>query len=491
MAFIPKSLSYGETGSAFSFAVGVHKMTMQKCFNISPACVKWAGAMPREVALPLVEHMLVDSIKQLNPRATIPEEESSSIAELVYDSMTVGGRVYHSMEHVFDISQAMDDPTLLLSALFHDVVYFSIDKAFLPQQQKLIDGIIEMNDDQLLCLSTDLRDDELVNTIVDVYGMKRGDELPKSGTNEFISCLVGVRILSKWLDQVQLLEVATCIEATIPFRPVLEGKTPMDRLYDRLRAVCPGQSEEWLQATVTKAATTANFDLCSFDSDDRNFFLDSSWKLIPEARPILLEHDCPLLEWDNELKALEGRTKFLMGVVPRIFQQFGGVPSDEEMTEKQRKTRENLSIMWEYTKVRQLHSMVLVAVVEAMGGDPATFSLRSCLTMDVPCVSSVPDAQLTDSERQARYWLVHGRRTGFDWDPAASPVGAYLFDKLGSQGVEDAISIGKNQSPGSFELLKHLPKEIIVTVSSGLGAVFTDRADGFQKVPETISVTAQ
>jgi hypothetical protein len=468
----------------------MHKMTMQKCFNSSPACLKWTGAMPREVALPLVENMLVDSIKQLNPRAAIPEEESSSIAELVYDSMTVGGRVYHSMEHVFDISQNMEDPALVLSALFHDVVYFSIDKAFLPKQQKLIDGIIEMNDDQLY-LANDLHGDELVNTIVDLFGFKRGEELPKSGTNEFISGLVGVKILSKWLDKVQLLEVATCIEATIPFRPILEGKSPMDRLYDRLKAVCPGQPEEWLLATVTKAATTANFDLCSFDSDDRNFFLDSSWKLIPEARPILLEHDCPLLEWDNELKALEGRTKFLMGVVPRIFQQFGGVPTDEEMAEKQRKTHENLNVMWEYTKVRQLHSMVLVAVVEAMGGDPSTFSLRSCLTMDVPNVSCMPEAPLTDREREARYWLVNGRRTGFDWDPAASPLGAYLFDKLGSNGVEEAISIGKNQSPGSFELLKHLPKEIIVTVSSGLGAVFTDRADGFHQVPEKVSVTAQ
>jgi hypothetical protein len=265
----------------------------------------------------------------------------------------------------------------------------------------------------------------------------------------------------------------------------------MDRLYDRLKAVCPEQSEEWLVTTVTRAAATANCDLCSFDSDDRNFFLDSSWKLIPEARPILLEEECPLLEWDNEMKALEGRTKFLKSIVPRIFQQFGNVPSDEEMAEKQRKAHENLDVMWEYTKVRQLHSMVLVAVVEAMGGDPATFSLRSCLTMDVPSVSCVPDDSLTACEREAWHWLVSGRRTSFDWDPAVSPLGAYLFEKLRSKGVEEAISIGKNQSPGSFELLKHLPKEVIVTVSSGLGAVFSDRADGFHQVPEKIRIMAR
>jgi hypothetical protein len=442
-----------------------------------------------ESPLSKVETMLVTSIKQLKPDAIISDEESLSIARLIYDSMTVHGRVYHSMQHVFDISRTMKDPILILSALFHDVVYYSIDKAFLPEQHRLIDEIIISLDDQLF-LTSDLRGDKFLEKFVKIYGVQPGAELPKTGTNEFISGLIGVKIASKWLDTSQLLEVACCIEATIPFRPVLDGKTPMDRLYDRVKAVCPEQSEEWLVATMTKAVATANCDLCSFDSDDRNFFLDSSWKLLPEARPILLEHDCPLIEWDNELKALEGRTKFLMSSVPRIFQRLGNIPNDEEMAEKQRKTHDNLNVMWEYTKVRQLHSMILVAVVEAMGGDPASFSLRSCLNIDASTLNSVPDVSLTTSEREVRQWLVNGRQTSFDWDAASSPLGAYLFDSLGSTGVEEAISIGKNQPPGSLALLQHLPKDIIAAVSSGLAAVFTDRADGFRQVLDKVAVNA-
>lgn len=443
-----------------------------------------------ESALPQVEQMLVGSIHGLQPEASVDAEDAAAISKLVYDSMTTGGRVYHAMQHVFDISKTMEDPILVLSALFHDVIYYSIDKGFSAEQEKIMADVIKSDADKLF-LANDFSGDELMDKVVKLYNFTPGEELPKVGTNEFISGVIGVKVLSKWLSMPQLMEIAACIEATIPFRPVLDGKTPMDRLYDRLKSVCPDQSEEWFVATIQKAAITANFDLCSFDSDDRNFFLDSSWKLIPEARPTLLHEDCPLIEWMNELKALEGRTMFLKGAVSKIFQAFRNSPSDEEMAEKQRKTHENLDVMWEYGKVRQLQAMVLVAIVEAMGEDPASFSLRSCLTMEAPGPVTDPSDSLTPTEKEVRNWLVRGRRACFGWDPAISPLGGYLFDTLGTTGVAEAIEIGKNQAPGSHELLKFLPKSVVVTVSSRLGDVFTDRADDFSQVPEKLGILAQ
>lgn len=463
---------------------------MKMCCTSVATCLVRSKEAPSETALPHVEKMFLESIGKLRPDVSVDPEDASSVAKLVYDSMTTGGRVYHAMQHVFDISRTMNDPILVLSALFHDVIYYSIDKGFLDEQQKLIKDIVIMEGDEL-SLASDFNGDELMEKVVKIYGFTPGEPLPKLGTNEFISGIIGVKILSKWLSEIQLMEVAACIEATIPFRPVIDDKTPMDRLYDRLKSVCPDQSEEWLVATINKAAATANFDLCSFDSDDRNFFLDSSWKLIPEARPVLLQEDCPLMEWMNELKALEGRTMFLKANVHKIFQGFRHVPSEEEMAEKQRKTHENLDVMWEYGKVRQLQAMVLVAVVEAMGEDPASFPLRSCLTMDVPGLALEPSESLTSVEQEVRNWLVGGRRACFSWDPAISPLGAYLFDILGTTGIAEAIAIGKNQKPGSHELLKFLPKEVVVTVSTQLGHVFSDRADRFSQVPEKLGIRAQ
>ena len=460
------------------------------CNNVATCLVRSKEARPEEAALPRVEKMLVGSIEKLQSGASVDAEEASFIAKLVYDSMTTGGRVYHAMQHVFDISKTMEDPILVLSALFHDVVYYSIDKGFIRAQQEIIKDIVVSEGEQLF-ITSDFNGDQLMEKYVKVYGFTPGEPVPKLGTNEFISGVIGIKILSKWLSESQLKQVAACIEATIPFRPVVNDKTPMDRLYDRLKSVCPDQSEEWLVATIHKAAATANFDLCSFDSEDRNFFLDSSWKLIPEARPALLDEDCPLLEWMNELKALEGRTIFLKGNVHKIFQGFRQVPSEEEMAEKQRKTHDNLDVMWEYGKVRQLQAMVLVAVVEAMGENPASFPLRSCLTMDVPGLVLEARDPLTPTEQEVRNWLVGGRRACFGWDPAISPLGAYLFDSLGPAGIAEATEIGKNQKHGSHDLLKFLPKEVVVTVSARLGAVFTDRAEGFYQVPEKLGILAQ
>jgi hypothetical protein len=373
--------------------------------------------------------------------------------------------------------------------LFHDVIYYSIDKSFSEDQMKPLEGVL-LPDMQQLSLAAEF-DDPLVDLFVRLYGFTPGAELPKLGTNEFLSGMIGVRLLSKWLTVPHLMQIAACIEATIPFRPVIDGKSPMDRLYDRLALVCPDQSEEWLVDTVRMAAATANCDMCSFDSSDLDFFMDSSWKLLPEARPILLQEDCPLIEYLNELHALEGRSKFLKGATSKIFQSFRQVPSEAEMEEKERKTHENLDIIREYAKVRLLQVMVLVEFADVMGEDPQALPLRTCLRMDVPQVAGGASDSLTSVELEVRNWLAGGRRACFSWDPAISSLAAYLFDTLGPKGITAAVDIGKNQNSGSHELLRHLPMSVVQTVATRLGAVLPDRAERFLQVPEKLGILAQ
>ncbi|KAG7366599.1 hypothetical protein IV203_029269 [Nitzschia inconspicua] len=451
-------------------------------------------------AIPVLEEMLTSSISTLSPKVPLEPADVSGIARLILESMKTSGRVYHNMQHVFDISETMKDPILILSALFHDVIYYSIDKSFSDEQAKALEGVlVDLHSIEDLVLAKDFTD-ALVEKVVRLYGFEPGAPLPKLGTNEFLSAMIGVRVLEQWLDMPYLMQIAACIEATIPFRPVSEdGKNPMDRLYDRLKLVCSEQSEEWLERTVIMAALTANCDLCSFDSDDRDFFLDSSWKLIPEARPNLLKEDCSLMEFYNEFFALEGRTKFLTGAVPKIFQTFRQSVTDEQMAAKRAKTYENLKVMSEYAQVRMLQLMVLVDFVKVMGEDPTTMPLRPLLRMELPKVSEPTSSSeeesplgLTKAEQEeVRNWLVFGRRACFSWDPAISPLGAYLYDSLGPQGVAAAVEIGKNQKPGSHDLLKFLPEDVLSTIASSLCTVLPDRAEGCLRVPEKLDILAQ
>jgi hypothetical protein len=494
--------------------------TTKNGYCIAPA-VQDSQKSDDDVILARLEEILKDCVSALqspekqrdNP---LEKEDRARIARLILGSMDTPGRVYHSMGHVFDISKPMKDPVLLLSALFHDVIYYSIDKKFQPEQAKALQSTLQSapikgdngkNDQPPLALAANLDDQPLADMVVRLYGFELGAPLPKLGLNEFLSAIIAVNVLSPWLDTPELMQIATCIEATIPFRPTVDGKSPMDRLYDRLAIVCPDQPEEWLVKTVRMAASTANCDLCSFDSDDRDFFMDSSWKLIPEFRPVLLEEDCSLMEYHNELLALEGRTKFLKASVPKIFQSFQHVPSEEEMAAKQAKTYENLDMIMEYAHMRMLQLMVLVDFIRAIGEDPSSIPLRPLLRMEMPAVPSPdvsdpspgPSSSLTpDQQNEVRNWLVEGRRAEFPWDPTRSPLAAYLYDLLGGPaGVYAAVEVGKQQrqqekvTPADdtdFDLLKHLPKDAVVTIGSCLGIVLPDYSERFNQVPETLGL---
>mmetsp|Transcript_15055 Transcript_15055/g.32873 ORF Transcript_15055/g.32873 Transcript_15055/m.32873 type:complete len:573 (-) Transcript_15055:47-1765(-) len=500
----------------------------------------------------------VNDLANSNPNGSttmIPDSQSHRLAQLILQSMETPGRVYHSLEHVFGIiteGQMTDDPILLLSALFHDVIYYTIDQTFLPEQARALEGVLDdekYQSERVLSLLPHI-DDPLLQKVVQLYGLQAGQALPKSGTNEFLSAIIGVTELSPWLDELTLLKIATCIEATIPFRPTNEqGQSPMDRLYQRLVHVVPdGTDETWIVSTVRKAAQMANGDLCSFDSLDRDFFLDSSWKLLPEARPRLLETDCPLSDYFAELgRSLPGRTKFLTGAVRNIFQHFGNEPSDAVLERKQAQTRENLRLVAAYAQIRTLQLQALVGFCLLVGDDPTKLPARPLLNLPlVPssAMSAVMDAKTTNGvvvvaesattatsnnnnngkngqesflttaqEAEIRHWLVTGRRTGFEWDPPASPLAAVLWDDLGgmegvaaqTQATAALQQQAQSQSSETNNNTNVIRPEVewlqtgalspatLTRIASSLARVWPDRAVALQTVvlPQLLGASAK
>lgn len=455
------------------------------CCTGAGVCTSKEGSDLQQYAIKKLESMLMESVTKLPTNSPFEAEDSTRLAWIIYDSMNTTGRVYHSMSHVFDVAKNMDDPILILSALCHDLIYFQIDKSFDEEQAQALEGVVVLAK-QPLVLVPDFND-PVIASIVHLYGYTAGAEIKQSGTNEFLSAIIGVRLLKKWIPPPYLLQIASCIEATIPFRPTIDGKSPMDRLYDRLADVAKDQSQEWLVETVRMSAATANCDLCSFASDDSDFFLDSSWKLLPEARPAILEENCPMMEHLSELHSLAGRSNFLRGAVPNIFQSFRQVPSDAEMEEKQRKTHENLGLVIAYGNVRLLQLTVLVEFVTLAGEDPGKVPIRPFLRLDI-AESTKPNEELTSAEQQIRHWLVHGRRTCFPWDPAVSVLGGFLFDTLGTNGISEAIEIGKSHEEGSYQVLKHLPRPVVNTIAVSLASLFPEMAQQYLQAPKRLDI---
>lgn len=445
--------------------------------------------------VPKIQALLKDSMNALSLSTPFTDVDELALATMIFESMYTPGRVYHRIEHVFNITencpQVEQDPILTLSVLFHDVIYYSVDKDFQKSQLELLKGVLEFessNDYELkvlepLKLTANVQEDPNLDMTVRLYGLEAGSELPKFGTNEFLSAIIGVRVLSKWLNLAQLTQLAATIEGTIPFRPASsDGKTAMDRLYDRLVTVAPDQSEEWLTETIHLTATMANCDLGSFDSSNFDFFLDSSWSLIPEFRPAILNEDCSMKEYHEEFLAMEGRTKFLHSSVPNIFQVFRGVPSPEELTAKQDKARENLGLSNDYAQVRRLEWMVLLELATAAGENPDEIPGRPLLTLDLPETQPLSE-EYDDAVRK----LLHsGRRASFPWDPARSSLGTFLYDKLGKEGVDAAVEVGKKKEGGSNNVLNQLPKAVLEQVASSLATVLPNRSDVLSQIANTI-----
>lgn len=444
--------------------------------------------------LPKIQALLKSSVNALSLSTPFTDEDELAVATVVFESMYTLGRVYHRIEHVFNITencpQVEKDPMLTLSVLFHDVIYYSVDKDFQKSQLELLQGVLEFepsNDElkveQPLKLTATVQDDPVLDMTVRLYGLKAGQELPPFGTNEFLSAIIGVRVLSKWLNLAQLTQLAATIEGTIPFRPPSDdGKTAMDRLYDRLVTVAPDQTEEWLTETINLTALMANCDLGSFDSFNFDFFLDSSWSLIPEFRPNILNEDCSVKEYHEEFLVMEKRTKFLLMSVPNIFQAFRGLPSPEEMTAKRDKARENLGLSNDYAQVRRLEWMVLLELTTMAGENPDETPGRPFLALPMP--ETQPFSE--ESDDAVRKLLNVGRRAGYPWDPSRSSLGTFLYDKLGKEGVDAAVEVGKNKEGEGNDVLSQLPKAVVEQVASSLAVVMPNRSDVLSQIANTI-----
>ena len=450
--------------------------------------------------VPKIQLLLKKSMNALTLSAPLTEADELALATVVFKSMYTPGRVYHRIEHVFNITGDCpiieEDPILTLSVLFHDVIYYSVDKVFQQSQLQLLKGVLEIEESndgetllkvqQPLKLTSSVQNDPILDMTVRLFGHEAGLTLPSFGTNEFLSAIIGVRVLSKWLSLTQLTQLAATIEGTIPFRPPSDdGKTAMDRLYDRLVIVAPDQSEEWLTETIHLTATMANCDLGNFDSSNFDFFLDSNWSLVPEFRPSILKEDCPLKEYHDEFLGMEGRTKWLHSIVPNIFQAFRGVPSLDEMSAKKVKARENLDLTNDYAQVRRLQAMVLMELTAYAGENPEEIPGRPLLRLDLP--ETRPHSEEDDDF--IRKLLYRGRRTSYPWDPAKSSLGIFLYDKLGKKGVDAAVAIGKIKDGGKSDVLNHLPKAVVEQIASSLAVVWPNRSDVLLQIANTIGVS--
>src|SRR3989304_3210696 len=62
----------------------------------------------------------------------VTSEELEDLAITIHRSMSMEARHFHTPEHVLHLANAAD-PIQSLAALFHDIVYYQVDRGFAPE----------------------------------------------------------------------------------------------------------------------------------------------------------------------------------------------------------------------------------------------------------------------------------------------------------------------------------------------------------------------
>ena len=392
---------------------------------------------------------------------TVSLEKLENLAVTIHRAMTVQARHFHTLEHVFTFIDSAD-PIRTMAALYHDIVYYQVDMGFTPQILELISPYIREEGDEFYIVENLPHDDRLLMITLDVFDLHHGQKLSSvAALNEFLSALVMNKQLDGLVREKDLLCMTLCIEATIPFRGLApDGRTHFEVLEQRLREISEryglALEQHELVDTIKIAVIFANKDIENFAEPDPDHFLDNTWKLLPETNVALRMPD--VYSIGAYRQALQKMASFLMNLNPdMIFNQYHGVPSDQEYKRMAYYARNNIIIGREYLTLKILATAILEALARATGGD-APFSL---FLGDIPregvnikrleyYLPDVPEPAWVDHNSVMYHLLEAGRSSDTSFDMKNSPLSLFVYKVMPPETIPVACDQAKEFFNGNL-----------------------------------------
>ncbi len=388
-------------------------------------------------------HLLQTSLSNLGyqPSAEIIEQ----LGLFVFTAMEGHRRRFHTVKHVLEVCEGMNN-LQTLAVLFHDVVYYQIDKGFPTYAAELLLPFIDNSQpNYMLALKADAPTHEAFDLCLAVFGFQRGQQLVAfNGQNEFLSALVAGLLLHKLLKVKDLVAIFACIEATIPFRKAdTQHQTCYDKLTVRLQTINNDLGKVWQAEQTTEmvkqAVAVANNDVRNFASADVGVFLDGTWTLLPETYAELAQGGLyTTASYRNALARMEGFFHILKA--ENIFHQYQNTPQQADFQQLLVRATENLRVSRLYLGTKLLTIAIVEAAALLTGGDaPLSFFLgdvRNPEQVDraedfLPPLSQKA-LQNTDKDETVYKLLEFGRTSPTNFDLQNSPLTSYLYQELGT-----------------------------------------------------------
>ena len=366
----------------------------------------------------------------------------------IHAALSAAGREFHNHDHVIQIASE-GDALEVIAALYHDAVYIQVDQGPPPSMHTEMARVLGPVDKGWRVLPA-AGDDQVTADVLAVFGRKVDDVVTgTTALNELASALVGAQQLSKVLDRQQRIDVAACIEQTIPFRV-----DPVSELRDRLLAL--GVSGATLDATLCRAVRFGNRDVENFAYNDAAQFLDNTWKLLPESNPAL---HSPLVytvrDYRIALQKMEGFLAWLPA--ERVFHTYGDEPKPEIHARRIARATGNIELAVRYLRAK-LYSIALVeAIAEATGGDvPLDYFMGGLKNAEAPLMKRIEQylpelGSASDLDPPLHRLLHEGRASESTFDTRPSPLGAFLHWTVGEAAVMRGVEHAKKWWAGASD----------------------------------------
>lgn len=421
---------------------------------------------------------------------TVSLEKLEELAVTIHRAMTVQARHFHTLEHVFTFVDT-EDPIRTLASLYHDIVYFQVDMGFLPQiWEQISPYVVQIHNDFFVTMTLP-PGDRLTALTLEVFDLQPGQRLSSvAALNEFMSALVMNKELAGLLPEKDLLRMTVCIEATIPFRKRnAQGETPFDLMEKRLMAIVekhdiPLEKEDVIE-TIKTAVIFANKDIENFAESDPGRFLDNTWKLLPETNAALRLPD--VYSIGTYRQALQKMESFFQSLDPdTIFNQYRGLPADQEYQQMMRSARNNIEIAREYLKIKILSMVILEALAIATGGDAPVSLFMGDVPREGVSIKRLeyflPEIDFPDWLDQASviYRLLESGRAGqTSFDMKNSPLSLFIYKSMSPGQVREALEKAREMYEGRLsadEFLMGLDKKVVGPIAQASSVmVYTRR----------------
>lgn len=384
------------------------------------------------------------------------------LAVLIYKGMSVQARNYHNLDHVFSLVDE-ETPILTLAALFHDLVYCQVDLGFLPEIRAIISPYIAEKDGQIFISEEAGRGEKNVQVALQTFDFSPGQLLnPFSGLNEFLSALVMVKKLEKFLDERDLLGLLLCVEASIPFREsAVTGEDHFYVLEKRALAIDRawrlGITTDEVQAAVKQAVIFANRDVDSFAETDVSSYLETTWKLLPETNLYLRSIEMySIREYRQALQAMSTSMSRLKA--ERVFHQYRGLPPDAEYQRMVAQARQNIETAKQYLKIKLLTQAILEALAEVTGGDAPLSLFMGDLPHDGVRPRRLEDylpefriPEWVDTVSPVFYLLSDQRSLDSSFDLYTAPLALFVFSSLTPSEMLELSSVAADMFEGKVK----------------------------------------